>query len=307
MFVQMSEPDKITEKDVRRVISPRPEEMHKGQCGHVLLIAGGNGMPGAAVLASKAALRSGSGLVYVCTPKSNFPVVQTLVPEAIMVEWDEAMAVMDGRQGRTSSHLEYDAIAFGPGMGTGSTARRRLKSVLLTAQAPLVLDADGLNLLGKDEELRSIAASYMNEIILTPHVGEARRLLETRDGETAPTDRNEMAFDLVRDYGRISILKGAGTRVGRYAPDPEGQGVEMKMNPTGNPGMATAGSGDVLTGLLTSLLGQGAEPWDAACAGVYLHGLAGDLAREDKGERGLIAGDIVEQLPYAIRRFEQID
>ncbi len=307
MFVQMNEPDKITEEDVQKLITRRPESMHKGQCGHVLIIAGGNGMPGAAVLAARAALRAGSGLVYVCTPRANFPIVQTLVPEAITVEWDEACAVMDGGRGRSASAIAYDAIAFGPGMGTSAGARRRMKTVLLSAQAPLVLDADGLNLLSADEDLRNIAAAYAGEIVMTPHPGEARRMLETREGATAPSDRREMAFDLVRDYGRIVVLKGSGTLVARYAPGPEGEAVELCMNPTGNPGMATAGSGDVLTGVITSFLGQGMDPREAACAGVYVHGLAGDIAREDKGERGLIATDIAESLPYALRHFERSD
>ncbi len=307
MFVQMNEPDMITEEDVQSVIHRRPENMHKGQCGRVLIIAGGNGMPGAAVLAAKAALRAGSGLVYVCTPKSSFSVVQTLVPEAITVEWDEACSVMDGGMGRGASDISYDAIAFGPGMGTFAASRRRLKTVLLTAQTPLVLDADGLNLLSADEDLRNMAASYTEEIIMTPHPGEAKRMLETREGAAAPSDRNEMAFDLVRDYGRTIVLKGSGTLVARYAPGPEGEGVELRRNPTGNPGMATAGSGDVLTGVIASFLGQGMDTWDAACAGVFIHGLAGDIARTEKGERGLIAGDLVQSLPYALRRFENLD
>ena len=286
----------IEKSTVQKVVRKRSPYMHKGNCGRVLIVAGGAGMTGAACFASRAAMRSGSGLVYLCTPKGNYPVVQTLVPEVICVDWTEAQERLIGKRGE----WQYDAIAFGPGMGDSANTRRMLKSVLLAYEGPVVLDADGLNVLAANDELREFARGFRGELILTPHVGEAKRLLREESMDPAMS-REDMVSALVRRYGCIALLKGAGTLVARCPSGRDNGAIEVWCNTTGNPGMATAGSGDVLTGVIASLCGQGLSPWDAAKAGVYLHGLAGDFACSEKGEYGLIASDIVEALPYAFQ------
>ena len=285
----------IQKNTVQEAVRKRSPYMHKGNCGRVLIIAGGAGMTGAACFTSRAAMRSGTGLAYLCTPRANYPVVQTLAPEVICVDWTEAQERLLGKRGE----WQYDAIAFGPGMGDGISTRRMLKSVLLAFEGPVVLDADGLNVLAASDELREFARVYRGELILTPHVGEARRLLADRAMDHAMS-REDMVQALAETYHAIALLKGAGTLVARGTSDPENP-VEIWRNSTGNPGMATAGSGDVLTGVIASLCGQGLTPWDAAKAGVFIHGLAGDIACSDKGEYGMIASDIVEALPYAFQ------
>lgn len=271
---------------IGRYITKRNLFISKNDCGRVLLVAGGAGMTGSAVLGAKATLRSGVGLAYVCTPKGNFQVIQTCVPEAICAEWS---AVAD---------RDYDAVAFGPGMGKSTATKRMLKNILLSNTSTLIIDADGLNVLAEDDELQNFAANYMGDLIVTPHLGEAKRLLNAeRNGN--PDGRMEMAFELATKFNAVAVLKGAGTLVA--GDTGEVDGMEIWQNTTGNPGMATAGSGDVLTGVILALAGQGLSGLDAARAGVYIHGLAGDLACRDKGEYGMIAGDIAEEIPYAIK------
>lgn len=281
----------ITAEYVRTVIRPRDPELHKGSCGRVLLCAGGAGMTGAAVFAARAALRSGSGLVYVCTKERNFPVLQTCVPEAICVTWDEAAEHLFGRGG-----WSYDAACFGPGMGTMLETKEMLRKLLFAGDQPLVIDADGLNCLAADTELAELARNYPGQMVLTPHVGEAKRLFQAAKVHPGD-DRKEMVTALTRAYHCIGVLKGAGTLVARE----DAQETEIWMNTTGNPGMATAGSGDVLTGLITGLAGQGVPLWDAAKAGVWIHGRAGDIAAGRIGEYGLIASDIAEGIALALK------
>lgn len=285
----------ITDNYIKTVIKPRDKAAHKGNCGRVLIMAGGAGMTGAAIFSARAALRSGAGLVYLCTAPGNFPVLQTAVPEAICTEWEP---VLEHLFGRSEDAWHYDAIAFGPGMGTSENSRKMLRAVLMNGESTLVIDADGLNCLSADKELRALVRSYQGEVIITPHVGEARRLLAAAQMEDRK-ERPEMVSALAEICDGIAVLKGAGTLVCRKSA--ETGSPEIWINPTGNPGMATAGSGDVLTGVIASLAGQGLAPLDAARAGVYLHGRAGDLAAAEKGEYGLIASDIAEALPYALK------
>ena len=281
----------ITAEYVRSLIRPRDPEMHKGNCGRVLICAGGAGMTGAAIFASRAALRSGSGLVYLCTPESNFPVLQTAVPEAICLDRRSAEEHLFPED----AGWTFDAVAFGPGMGTSEETRDLLRAILTRCDKPLVIDADGLNCLAAEKALGELAAQYPGELVITPHIGEARRLLTAKD--LAPgTERDAMVSALVRGYRCIAVLKGAGTLVAREAPE-----LELWKNTTGNPGMATAGSGDVLTGLIAGLAGQGLPLWDAAKAGVWLHGRAGDIAADKIGEYGLIASDIAEAIAPAMK------
>lgn len=289
--------EKITKDVVRQLVPRRSPYLHKGDCGRVLIVAGASGMAGAAVLSTCGAMRSGAGLAYICTPKNNYQVLQIKIPEGICVDWDK---VADKLAGRGTDPWNYDAIAFGPGMGVSSASKRMLKAILLSYDGPLVLDADGLNLLARDSELTEFARNYSGPLILTPHVGEAKRLLA--DVALEPTtSREEMAEAMAQKFHSIVVLKGAGTLVARQAGSLKEPVTQIWQNTSGNPGMATGGSGDVLTGVIAALAAQGIAPWDATRAGVYLHGLAGDIAASKLGEYGMIAGDIAGNLPYAIK------
>ena len=279
---------------ISEVIPVRDPEAHKGVFGRVLIAAGGAGMAGAAIFASRAALRTGSGLVYVTPAASCIPVLQTAAPEAICLSWEASMEMI----ARTDAPWTFDAVCFGPGMGTGA-AREKLRSLLRFYKGPVVIDADGLNIIAEVPAIREQILNDPGSIIMTPHIGEARRLIQGY-GVDVPEDREDMACLLAALYRCIIVLKGAGTLIAR--PDGDlADAVEVWCNPTGNPGVATAGSGDVLTGVIGSLTGQSLTSWDAARAGVFVHGYAGDMACAEKGERGMIASDIVESLPYALK------
>jgi len=292
----------ITLKTVKNIIERRSREIHKGDCGRILIVAGSWGMAGAAVLAARGALRAGSGLVQLAVPGKIFPIVQTGVIEATCLA-DDLSAIEWSR---------YDAAAIGPGLGTGPESIKKVKDILNLYGGPLVIDADGLNILADLENYGPVGSSPFDIIrqraargmqtIITPHVGEARRLM-TRDYDPAMT-REDMALALAARTGAITVLKGAGTVVATT------DGVTY-TNTTGNPGMATAGSGDVLTGIITSLCGQKRPsglkitPSEAALAGVYIHGLAGDLGALEKGEYGLTAGDIAEFTACALKKISE--
>lgn len=295
----MDEKETRIDRDyIKHLLKKRLPNMHKGDFGHVLIIAGQAGMTGAAALAAKSALRSGSGLVYVCTPKENFKVLQILVPEAIVVTWESVLEKLENKVEVPGAHFaEYDAIAIGPGMGVGNETKEMFEKVLDLYTGPLIVDADGLNLLAGDDALREKFFGYPGEKVITPHQGEAARLLA--GARLGAGERVDVATGLAIGYNAIAVLKGHETLVAKRGED----GIDILRNTTGDPGMATAGSGDVLTGMITSFSGQGMKLWAAAAAGVYLHGSAGDMAAEEKGEYGMIAGDIVQYVPYAIKEF----
>lgn len=276
-----------TQRDIRPFIRPRQEFAHKGNFGHGLLLAGSSGMAGAALLSARAALRSGIGLLTVHSAGCNLPILQTAVPEA-MCSADPNAACLT-----TLPSLErYQAIAIGPGLGQSEETAAALHALLQTARQPLVADADALNLLARHKEWLTLLPKGS---ILTPHPKELERLV----GHCASGhDRLVRACELAQQLKVNIVLKGAWTAV--ITP----KGV-CRFNPTGNPGMATAGSGDVLTGVLLALLARGLKPEDAARVGVYLHGAAGDLAAEKKGECGMISSDIVENLPLVWRNLEK--
>lgn len=267
----------ITKEFVQTIIEKREKEIHKGDCGRILIVAGSHGMAGAAILAATAALRTGSGLVQVAIPKDLFPIVQVGIPEATCLERDL----------RKIDLSLYDAIAVGPGLGQNEESIDAVKYLLANYDGKMVLDADGLNILAYNNLFDLIKDK--ENIVITPHMGEARRLLGHLKEE-----RKETAIELYRKTKAITVLKGHATVV---ATDNE----KTYINTTGNPGMATAGSGDVLTGIITSLLGQGKSAKEAALAGVFVHGLAGDLAAETVGEYGLIAGDIAYYTAIALK------
>ena len=363
----------ITEKTVKNRIGRRKKEIHKGDCGRILIAAGSWGMAGAAILAARSALRAGAGLVRLAIPEALFPIVQVGVPEATCIE-------------RNLSNLDlaaYDAICAGPGLGEGKESIALIMKLLEEYEKTLVIDADGLNVIAHQELFPLLLRRqerFPLRTILTPHMGEAKRLLggtfadvvcgtgqeaEQADAEAAlPQGRAEatdsqaagapqrlndgavrlrIADALVAKTGAIVVLKGAGTIVA--AP-----GIQAYTNTTGNPGMATGGSGDVLSGIITGLAGQrqqaassnadagfqdetpnddmcaasactnvspnananaAAQPmcglarmraWDAVICGVYIHGLAGDLAAQELGEYGVTAGDLAQYTAYAIKR-----
>ncbi len=271
----------LTDREfVHTVIKKRPRDIHKGDCGRVLLICGSEEMAGAAVFATKAAIKSGSGLVYTCTDRKIFPVLQISVPEGICKSWDKVK----------DDFTQYDSIAIGPGLGTSEETAAILTRVLSDYKGPVVIDADGLNAVAGDPFLQNLVEKTEAKVIMTPHVGEARRLLNGK----APESREEMTAALMDKYQAIIVMKGADTIVALSER-------EAYINTTGNPGMATAGSGDVLTGVIASLAGQRLTPEDAARAGVFVHGLAGDLAAEHFGEYGLTASDIADFVPFALK------
>ncbi|HUS73101.1 MAG TPA: NAD(P)H-hydrate dehydratase [Sedimentisphaerales bacterium] len=272
-------------------LKPRAVDAHKGNFGKVCIIAGSTGMSGAAALAGRAALRSGAGLVRVATPKSVLSIIASIEPSFTTI------ALPEDSVGRISAKAintileaasENDAVAFGPGIGISGALRSVIKTLLEQKGLRLIIDADGLNNL---TALKEWPAKLKAELILTPHPGEMKRLWSGLFREQLPTDRQQQAVQLAKQTKTVVALKGAGTVVT--------DGQKVYVNKTGNPGMATAGSGDVLTGAIVALAGQGLSNFDAVVLGVYIHGLAGDIAAERIGQVSLMATDIIDALPDA--------
>ena len=340
----------ITRELVQTMIGKRRREIHKGDCGRILIAAGSKGMAGAAILAARAALRTGSGLVQLAIPAEIFPIVQTAVPEATCLERDFsktgsaacASGAIDsdaiGSEAGAKIDLgRYDAAAIGPGLGESEESVAAVRFMIENFDGPLVLDADALNIIARNDFFALLRSRAPLTTVLTPHLGEAGRLLGESLREPAAEEgrqawREEIAARLADETGACLVLKGWGTIVA-FAGSLSGTGAEMSAytNTTGNPGMATAGSGDVLTGIITSLAGQkltagrkpaagrGAESFgerpagglteaarrlsaaEAAVCGTFIHGLAGDLAAESTGEYGLIAGDLAYYAALALK------
>ena len=273
----------ITDADFTGLLTPRNKFAHKGVFGHALLIAGSKGKIGAAVLGAKACLRSGVGLLTVHIPQRGEIVLQTTVPEAILSLDDDTDFVSALPELST-----FNAIAIGPGLSTQSLSVTILKELLESVREPLLLDADALNILASNPELIPLLPPSS---ILTPHPKEFDRLFGACE---CGYERIQKARTKAMELTVCIVLKGAYTAI----CTPEGN---VYFNPTGNPGMATAGSGDVLTGVILSLLAQGHEPETSAVIGVYLHGLAGDLATANASEESVIASDIIQMLGKAFR------
>lgn len=274
-------------EDMQYLLKPRGKFAHKGDFGRALLIAGSQGMAGASVLAAKACLRSGVGLLRLHVPQCNNVIVQTSVPEA-MTELDAS----DTCFACPTDTDDYQAVGVGPGLGKSEETEAALLELIDSCQAPMVVDADALNILG---EHRKFIGRLPKGSILTPHPKELERLVGNCQDSY---ERLTKARELARTSGLYIILKGAYSVV----ITPQGQ---CYFNTTGNPGMATGGSGDVLTGVVLALLAQGYAPKDAACLAMYVHGLAGDVARKKHGMMGMTAGDIVKYLPLAWRMMEE--
>lgn len=276
----------ITKGYVHTVIKKRERDIHKGDCGKVLAVAGSKGMAGAAVLCGRGAYRAGSGLVRIAICEELFPIVQIGLPEATCVSRDAFL-------GAHSQYDEYDAVAIGPGLGDDKKNEDIIRNVLREYRGTLVIDADGLNTIAR-AEMASEVRKAEADIIITPHAGEASRLLGLSMDKLKSIGRTETALMLAEKFSAVSLLKGAGTVVAT-------PGGEAYINSTGNLGMATGGSGDVLTGVIASLAGQGLRADNAAKAGVFLHGLAADIAAEKMSQHALMAGDIADHIGCAVK------
>ncbi len=266
--------ERLVAADLERALPRRARAAHKGDFGHVLIVGGGPGMPGAARLAGEACLRAGAGRVTVAVAPQNLAAVVSARPELMCVPLARPEVVHTLAQ-------RCDLVAVGPGLGQDAWAREAFEAALGCGK-PLVVDADALNLLAAGPRLAPPAGW-----VLTPHPGEAARLLAT-SGARIQEDRLGALEALLARYGGVVVLKGAGTLVGR-------SGAVAAVCEHGNPGMASPGMGDVLTGLIAGILAQCRDPWRAARAGVLAHALAGDAAARG-GERGLLAGDLIEEL-----------
>lgn len=283
----------ITASFVKTALPARRLSSHKGTFGHAGIIAGSVGKTGAAAMSAQAALRIGTGLVTVATPASVNDVLETKLLEAMTIPMPDTKA-------RTLSRNSLDrlnafiaartAVAIGPGLSTHPETVELVQALVRSLDRPSVLDADALNALAG-------RASLLTECtippILTPHPGEMARLATESSAQSVNADRIGTATRFARERGCYVVLKGARTVIAR----PDGL---VAICPTGNPGMATAGTGDVLTGMIVGLLAQGLASWEAACTATYLHGLAGDLAAEAMGQASLLAGDVIDHIPYAL-------
>lgn len=279
----------VTVSIVKQALAPRPDDAHKGTMGTLLSICGCYGMAGACLLSSKAALRSGIGLLKCALPKSIYPIAAAGIWESVYLPLEETP---DGKT--AAANLPFlrrqaaDAVLIGCGMSVCDDTRALVRGFLEACDKPLLLDADALNCLADDPSvLRRVKAP----VVITPHPAEMGRLLGVSAGEVN-ADREMTAKRFAADYGVIVVLKGAGT----VTAAPDGRAV---INTTGNSGMATGGSGDVLAGICASLLAQGGEAFDSAAAAVYLHGLAGDLAAARLGKISMLPTDLLDALPQA--------
>jgi NAD(P)H-hydrate epimerase len=283
-------------------LKQRAADAHKGDFGKVLIIAGSVGMSGAAALAGRAALRAGAGLVRVATPKSVLPIVASIEPSFTTIPLPEDTS---GKISAKAINVildaisENDAVAFGPGVGVSGALRSILQMLIQQENLRLLIDADGLNNLAAMSDWN---AKLKASLILTPHPGEMKRLWSTLFREDLPAERQEQAGQFAQRTKTTVALKGAGTVVTDLSTSLKAGGQKVYVNKTGNPGMATAGSGDVLTGVILALMGQGLNNFDAAVLGVYIHGLAGDIAAERIGQVSLIATDIIDSLCAAFMR-----
>ncbi len=269
-------------------LTPRALDAHKGDFGKICIIAGSLGMSGAAALSGRSALRAGAGLVRVATPKSVLPIVASIEPSFTTIPLAEDTA------GRISAKAintildavaENDCFAFGPGVGQSGDIHKVVETLIQQENLKLVIDADGLNNLSK---IKNWPDKLKANIVLTPHPGEFARLWSGLFREKQPGKRIDQAVQLAKRTKTVVVLKGAGTVVS--------DGEKAYVNKTGNPGMATAGSGDVLTGVIVALIGQHLSNFDAAVLGVYVHGLAGDIAVKKTGQISLMTTDIIESL-----------
>ncbi len=279
--------DVLKEENIKPLFLPRKADSHKGTYGHLLTVCGSFGMAGAAILSARAALRSGVGLVTVALPRSIYPIVAAAVPEAVFLPLDETE---DGVLARSalrpllSAMQKKDALLIGCGLGKGESVEMLVCELLANTKCPVVLDADGLNAVAKHiDVLKTVDVP----IVLTPHPGEMARLCAA-DVPATEADRIALAMSFAAYHRVVLALKGHRTVVT--------DGVACKINTTGNPGMATGGSGDVLAGMTAALIAQGMQPIDAANSGVFLHGKAGDAAAKRLSQHSMLPSDMLDEL-----------
>lgn len=284
----MKETDRLL---FNKAVFNRPDDSNKGTLGSLLCICGSYGMAGAAIMAGKAALRCGIGLLKIAVPKSIYPVCATNILESVYYPLEETSnGVISSKN--TDFLLEMceksSAVVIGCGLSVCYDTKNLVQSVITNCEKPLVIDADALNCIcNKPEILKNLKAPA----IITPHPGEMARLLHSTP-KTVNSNRENTAIDFAKKFGVVTVLKGAGTIIA----SPDG---EVYINHTGNSGMATGGSGDVLSGIIGSLLAQGAAPINAAAAGVFLHGTIGDLAAEKLGKISMLPTDMIDMIPTA--------
>lgn len=274
----------VSPDTVRSVLRSRPAQAHKGDLGHALLYAGSPGMAGAAVLSARACMRSGVGLLTVCTPSFNNDILQISVPEAMVIHSDDLYADTDLSR--------YNAVGAGPGLGKGESQTAILEKLLKRASYPMVLDADALNIISTSRYLLEYVPVGS---VITPHPGELKRLIGECSGYP---DMVRKAAQLASECGITVVVKGAPT----VTVTPDGT---LYVNSTGNPGMATAGSGDVLTGIVLAMLAQGYPHDQAAYIAVFMHGLAGDIAAQKYSMTAMTSADIALSLPEAWLQMEK--
>lgn len=282
-------------EDCSKYIKPREKNTHKGTYSKVGIVAGSYGMTGSVCMSSYSALRCGSGLVYTIVPNSISNVVSIKLTECVIRSIGEInnidrYFVKNDIPQILEAIKDCDCIVLGPGVGTNEETKSVVSNILLNYNNPIVLDADGLNCVCDDV---SVFTKRKAPTVITPHPKEFERLLE--NSGIKYLDRVNTSIEFSNKYNVITLLKGHNTVIANIDS-------QHYISPTGNPGMATAGSGDVLSGIIASLIGQGIDAFNATCCGAYIHGLAGDLASNDKGEYGLIATDIIENIPYAIKK-----
>ena len=274
----------------------RADDCNKGDCGRILVVGGSQGMAGAPCMSARAAYRIGAGLVLVCVPKSIWDVCAIKLDECQTKGLGESASpyFIEGAGNDILKLAKWaDIVVMGPGMTTQSEPIRTVRQVVAECEKPLVLDADALNAFdgGKAEAIFASQQQHSRrELVLTPHPGEMGRLLNISTDQVQ-ADRKQALTACVELTSSVVVLKGARTMVG--------DGNRIFLNRTGNSGMATGGTGDVLAGMIGGLMGQGMPAFEAACLAVYLHGLAGDIAAAKKGVWSLIAGDLIENLPDA--------
>ena len=277
----------------------RQADTHKGDYGHILILAGSAGFSGAAVLCANAAMRCGAGLVSLGVPEGVYSIIAKKSYPEVMVkplaETKERTLSLKAYPAIMALAQKADLLAMGPGLSQNSQTQKLILKIIRGIQKPMVLDADALNALAGNLGYLRTTNHEPRITILTPHPGEFSRLIG-RPLAYVQKNREMLAKRFVSDYNVILILKGHRTIVA----SPDGKAY---VNKTGNPGMATAGSGDVLTGMAAALLGQGLSGFEAARLGVYLHGLAGDLAAKEKTQAGMLASDIIEKIPEAIKHY----
>lgn len=284
----MKETDRLL---FNKAVFNRPDDSNKGTLGSLLCICGSYGMAGAAIMAGKAALRCGIGLLKIAVPKSIYPVCATNILESVYYPLEETSnGVISSKN--TDFLLEMceksSAVVIGCGLSVCDDTKNLVQSVITNCEKPLVIDADALNCIcNKPEILKNLKAPA----IITPHPGEMARLLHSTP-KTVNSNRENTAIDFAKKFGVVTVLKGARTIIA----SPDG---EVYINHTGNSGMATGGSGDVLSGIIGSLLAQGAAPINAAAAGVFLHGTIGDLAAEKLGKISMLPTDMIDMIPTA--------